>query len=213
MVEKASKLFPAAKGSKRMQNRKVRAFAVPAIAAGLLLLSTPAQAKPEQTSPSSTVVKSATSKTSTVRKNKTARARVKTLGSTPVTAEQAQIAIAAALTKESGARYRAGGIGPNSFDCSGLVRWAYEQAGIYLPHGTGNLLPIVQPIAREELIPGDLVFSGRSGSGVQHVSLYIGDGKVIHATYASASPANQVRIDDLDDSWVMVHKSYGRVVQ
>lgn len=213
MVEKASKLFPAAKGSKRMQNRKVRTIAVPAIAAGLILLSTPAQAKPDQTPQSSTVVKANTPKTSTARKNKAARARVKTLGSTPVSAEQAQVAIAAALTKESGARYRAGGIGPNSFDCSGLVSWAYAQAGIDLPHGTDNLMPIVQPITRAELIPGDLVFSGRSGGGVQHVALYIGDGKVIHATNANASRANQVRIDDLDNSWVMVHKAYGRVVQ
>ncbi|MFM1818790.1 MAG: NlpC/P60 family, partial [Actinomycetota bacterium] len=71
----------------------------------------------------------------------------------------------------------------------------------------------VQPITREELIPGDLVFSGRSGAGVQHVALYIGEGKVIHATNAGASRANQVRIDELDNSWVMAHKSYGRVVQ
>ena len=213
MVEKASKLFPAAKGSKRMQNRKVRAFAVPVIATGLLFLTTPAQAKPDETPQSSTVVKQTKPKASPARNTKAARARVKTLGSTPVTAEQAQVAIAAALTKESGARYRAGGIGPNSFDCSGLVRWAYAQAGIDLPHGTDNLMPVVQPITRDQLIPGDLVFSGRSGGGIQHVALYIGDGKVIHATYASASRANQVRIDDLDNSWVMDHKAYGRVVQ
>lgn len=213
MVKKASKLFPAAKGSKRMQNRKVRAFAVPAIAAGLLLLSSPAQAKPDEIPQSSTVVKQTKPKSSPARNTKATRARVKTLGSTPVTAVQAQVAIAAALTKESGARYRAGGIGPNSFDCSGLVRWAYAQAGIALPHGTDNLMPVVQPITRDQLIPGDLVFSGRSGGGIQHVALYIGDGKVIHATYASASRANQVRIDELDNSWVMDHKAYGRVVQ
>lgn len=213
MVEKASKLFPAAKGSKRMQNRKVRAFAVSAITAGLLLSTTPAQAKPDETPQTSTVVKSTKPKTNTTRNTKVARARVKSLGSTPVTAEQAQIAIAAAITKESGARYRPGGIGPNSFDCSGLVRWAYAQAGVDLPHGTDNLVPVVQPITRDQLIPGDLVFSGRSGGGIQHVALYIGDGKVIHATYASASRANQVRIDDLDNDWVMVHKAYGRVMQ
>lgn len=126
--------------------------------------------------------------------------------------EEINIAIAAALTKEDAA-YRAGGTGPNSFDCSGLVRWAYAQAGISLPHGSNNQVKVVAPITRDQLMPGDLVFSGRANTGIQHVALYIGDGKVIHATYPTASRANQVRIDDLDSGWVMIHKSYGRVLK
>ena len=118
--------------------------------------------------------------------------------------------VQAALTRED-ARYRAGGTGPNAFDCSGLVMWSFAKAGVKLKHGTANQIKQVKRINRKDLKPGDLVFSGRAKGGIQHVSLYIGDGKVIHATYGSTSKKNQVRIDDLDSSWVMDHKAYGRV--
>lgn len=200
-----------------MQNRKVKALTVPLISAGLILISSPAQAtplalKPDESPKVSQGPKVGPTKTSKTRETKATRARIRIEDRTAITAEQAQVAIAAALSKEN-ARYRVGGIGPNSFDCSGLVRWAFAQAGVELPHGTDNLLPIVQRITRDQLVPGDLIFSGRSGGGIQHVALYIGDGKVIHATHASASRANQVRIDDIDGDWVMVHKAYARVLQ
>jgi cell wall-associated NlpC family hydrolase len=126
------------------------------------------------------------------------------------TSPQIAIVVQAALTKED-ARYRGGGTGPTSFDCSGLVMWSFKQAGISLKHGTANQIKQVTLIKRSQLQPGDLVFSGRSRGGIQHVALYIGDGKVIHATYGSASRKNQVRIDNLDSPWVMDHKAYGRV--
>ena len=118
--------------------------------------------------------------------------------------------VEAALTRED-ARYRAGGSGPKAFDCSGLVMWSFGQAGVKLKHGSANQVKQVTRISKKDLMPGDLVFSGRSKGGIQHVALYIGDGKVIHATYGSASRKNQVRIDNLDSSWVMDHKAYGRV--
>jgi cell wall-associated NlpC family hydrolase len=131
----------------------------------------------------------------------------------PVSAEAMSVVIGAAISKDADGRYRAGGSGPNAFDCSGFVKWAYAQAGISVPHGSRNLLKIVQRVSKADLAPGDLVFSGRSNGGIQHVAIYIGDGKVIHATNGGVSAENQVRIDDLDGSWVMVHKGYGRIVQ
>lgn len=119
-------------------------------------------------------------------------------------------AVEAALTRED-ARYRAGGSGPKAFDCSGLVMWSFAQAGVRLKHGTANQINQVKRISKKDLKPGDLVFSGRANGGIQHVSLYIGGGKVIHATYGSTSRKNQVRIDNLNSSWVMDHKAYGRV--
>jgi cell wall-associated NlpC family hydrolase len=118
--------------------------------------------------------------------------------------------VSAALTRED-AKYRAGGSGPTAFDCSGLVMWSWEKAGVKLKHGTANQINQVTRISKKDLKPGDLVFSGRANGGIQHVSLYIGDGKVIHATYGSTSRKNQVRIDNLNSSWVMDHKAYGRV--
>jgi cell wall-associated NlpC family hydrolase len=118
--------------------------------------------------------------------------------------------VEAALTRED-ARYRAGGSGPTAFDCSGLVKWSFAQAGVKVKHGSANQIKQVTRISKADLQPGDLVFSGRAKGGIQHVSLYIGDGKVIHATYGSTSRKNQIRIDNLDSAWVMDHKAYGRV--
>jgi cell wall-associated NlpC family hydrolase len=123
--------------------------------------------------------------------------------------EIAQV-VQAALTRED-AKYRAGGTGPDAFDCSGLVMWSFAKAGVKLKHGTANQIKQVKRISKKDLKPGDLVFSGRAKGGIQHVALYIGNGKVIHATYGSTSRKNQVRVDDLNSSWVMDHKAYGRV--
>jgi cell wall-associated NlpC family hydrolase len=193
-----------------MRNRKVRAliyllaifltFTGTAVTGQSAALAKNAEIKPKATKSVKVAKKSKSSK---IKFNPDAQA---------LSAETINVAIAAALSKEDAA-YRAGGSGPNSFDCSGLVKWAFAQAGVSLPHGSNNQIKVVKPISRDELQPGDLVFSGRSGGGIQHVALYIGDGKVIHATYPTASRANQVRIDDLDGSWVMVHKSYGRVLK
>jgi peptidoglycan DL-endopeptidase CwlO len=52
--------------------------------------------------------------------------------------------------------YRAGGAGPDAFDCSGLVKWSYKQAGVSLKHGTANQIKQVKRITKKELMPGDL---------------------------------------------------------
>ena len=193
-----------------MRNRKVKALAflistTITFSLGAISGQSTAQAKSTEIKPKVNSAKNSvkSGKTSKIKFNPNA---------VPVSSEAISVAIAAALTKED-ASYRAGGKGPNAFDCSGLVLWSYAQAGVTLPHGSNNQIKVVKPITREELLPGDLVFSGRAGRGIQHVALYIGDGKVIHATYPTASRANQVRIDDLDSSWMMVHMAYGRVVQ
>jgi hypothetical protein len=46
--------------------------------------------------------------------------------------------VEAALTRED-ARYRAGGSGPDAFDCSGLVKWSFAQAGVKVKHGSGDI--------------------------------------------------------------------------
>lgn len=185
-----------------MQNRKVKALAVPFLALGLMVSTTPVQAADPTSKP----------------KSKTSRSQARTAvklnpNAVPVSADVIAIAIAAAVSKDNGARYRAGGTGPNAFDCSGLVRWSYAQAGVTLPGGSTNQVKVTLPITKDQLQPGDLVFSGSRKGGISHVSLYIGDGKVMHATNARNTPANQFRIDALDSSWVLTHKAYGRVVQ
>lgn len=67
--------------------------------------------------------------------------------------------------------------GPSSFDCSGLVVWAYAQIGISLEHFTGDLWNEGQHIPREELAVGDLVFF----YGLDHVGIYVGNGFFLDA--------------------------------
>jgi peptidoglycan DL-endopeptidase CwlO len=71
-----------------------------------------------------------------------------------------------------------GAEGPNSFDCSGLVMWAYQKVGISLPHYTGDQWTAGTHVSRKELRPGDLVFFYND---LHHVGIYIGAGLMIHA--------------------------------
>jgi peptidoglycan DL-endopeptidase CwlO len=82
-----------------------------------------------------------------------------------------------ALTR-LGDEYVWGGAGPDDFDCSGLVMWAYAQIGISLEHFTGDQWNEVVHVPRSELEPGDLVFFY---PGIEHVGLYMGDGMMVDA--------------------------------
>ncbi|AHI01963.1 NlpC/P60 family protein [Kutzneria viridogrisea] len=101
------------------------------------------------------------------------------VGSLQVPAGTAGNAVRAALG-EVGVPYVYGGTTPSGFDCSGLVQWAYRQAGVSITRITTTQYNEGAPVARADLRPGDLVFYG-TASNIHHVSMYIGDGKVVHA--------------------------------
>jgi peptidoglycan DL-endopeptidase CwlO len=86
-------------------------------------------------------------------------------------------ALRAALTRR-GDPYVWGAAGPSSFDCSGLVLWAYAQVGISLPHFTGDQWTMGIHVAKSQLQPGDLVFFYPD---IGHVGLYIGNGLMVDA--------------------------------
>ncbi|WP_306303659.1 C40 family peptidase [Nocardia pneumoniae] len=88
-----------------------------------------------------------------------------------------EIAVEAARTK-LGADYNYGAVGPDSFDCSGLVQWSYGQAGVDLPRTSQEQLATGTPVPLDDLRPGDMV-SFYDGS---HSALYVGEGRVIHAS-------------------------------
>jgi peptidoglycan DL-endopeptidase CwlO len=73
--------------------------------------------------------------------------------------------------------------GPDEFDCSGLVMWAYAQAGVYLPHYSGSQYDDTIHIPMSDLEPGDLVFPADPG---EHVAMYIGNGEIVQAPYTGA---------------------------
>jgi len=91
-------------------------------------------------------------------------------------------ALRAALTQR-GAPYLWGAAGPDDYDCSGLVVWAYAQEGISLPHYTGALWNDGEHISRNDLEPGDLVFFG---SNIDHVGFYIGNGLMVDAPHSGS---------------------------
>ena len=80
-----------------------------------------------------------------------------------------------------GARYRWGATGPDAFDCSGLLKWSFAQAGITLPRTSRAQSQAGTPVSKADLQPGDAVFFYRP---VSHAAIYIGNGKVVHASTA-----------------------------
>jgi cell wall-associated NlpC family hydrolase len=82
--------------------------------------------------------------------------------------------------EQVGKPYRYGASGPNAFDCSGLVKHAFSKAGVNnLPRTSRALSGTGKSVSRDELQPGDLVFFYKP---VSHVAIYIGDGKIVHAS-------------------------------
>lgn len=86
--------------------------------------------------------------------------------------------VQAALT-QVGSPYVWGGAAPGGFDCSGLVMWAFQQAGISLPHSSQAMAHGGQPVALSDLQPGDVL---TFYSDASHAGLYIGDGMMIHSS-------------------------------
>ena len=115
-----------------------------------------------------------------------------TVASISPTASAAAIRKAAmtnALAK-LGKPYRWGAVGPDAFDCSGLVKWSFGQAGRSLPRTSRAQAGAGTPVSRANLQPGDLVFFY---SPISHVGIYIGNNKIVHAS-RSGQP---VKISDM----------------
>lgn len=81
-----------------------------------------------------------------------------------------------------GTPYRYGGTSASGFDCSGFIRAAYREAlGYHLPRTTDQMLALGQPVSRDQLQPGDLVFFDTIGKD-GHAGIFMGDGRFIHAS-------------------------------
>ncbi len=90
--------------------------------------------------------------------------------------------IVAVAQQMIGVPYRTGGATPRGFDCSGLVLYTYQQAGILnLPRTTAELFRQAQPVSLDDVLPGDLLFFEINGRGVSHVGIYQGGNEFIHA--------------------------------
>ena len=89
-----------------------------------------------------------------------------------------------------GVPYVWAGASPSGFYCSGLVMYAYAQLGVSLPHSSYAMWSDGEPVPRDQLQPGDIVFF----DGLGHVGIYIGGGEFVHAPHTGTD----VQVSSLD---------------
>lgn len=89
--------------------------------------------------------------------------------------------LAVLISQEMGKPYQWGGIGPNGYDCSGLVYSLYGKLGISLPRVSRSQAEMGTYIKKAELTYGDLVFFARDGKNINHVGIYVGNGMFVHS--------------------------------
>ena len=124
-------------------------------------------------------------------------------GPAPSTRSSVDVAVQTALS-QIGKPYAWGASGPGSFDCSGLVTYAFRNAGItHLPRSSSAQAAATTRISRADLRPGDLVFYH---SPISHVAIYIGGGRVVEAPNSGSNV--RIRNDGLTRNGVV---AFGRV--
>jgi len=77
--------------------------------------------------------------------------------------------------------YRYGGADPAGFDCSGLVRFVFNQLGVEVPRTVTEQYRTAWPVRLADLKAGDLLFFTLDGAQISHVAIYVGDGRFVHA--------------------------------
>jgi len=120
-------------------------------------------------------------------------------GPLPAAGSQAAATALAYAQAQLGKPYIWGGVGPEGYDCSGLVLMAYRQGGIELPRTSEYQWNAGPHVPQDQLQPGDLVFYNPGEDGLPglpgHVGMYIGNGMMLHAPH----PGDIVRIAPVND--------------
>lgn len=96
-----------------------------------------------------------------------------------------------------GTPYRQGGADPNGFDCSGFVRYVFEQYGVNVPRKVEDQFRAGRAVDVAQLQPGDLVFFTTVTPGASHVGIAIGGDEFVHAP----SSTGQVRVERMSASY------------
>ena len=103
-----------------------------------------------------------------------------------------------AAYRNVGARYVWGASRPGAFDCSGFTMFVMRQFGVSLPHSSGAQFRMGRSVSRSNLQAGDLVFFSSGTRGViGHVGLYIGNGRMIHAS----TPSTGVIVSSINERY------------
>ncbi|OHD65866.1 MAG: hypothetical protein A2176_03380 [Spirochaetes bacterium RBG_13_51_14] len=93
-----------------------------------------------------------------------------------------------------GTRYNYGGTSTKGFDCSGFVRFVYQENGITLPRSTVDQFKQGKKIEMAVILPGDLVFFRIYGDRISHVGIFVSRSTFIHAP----SSGKQVSFADMN---------------
>ena len=128
--------------------------------------------------------KTTTSK-STTKSTTATTATNTTTATTPVatTSSGKGSSVVAAANQYIGSRYVYGGTTPSGFDCSGFTSYVYRKFGVNLNRTAAGQYSNGVAVSRSQLQPGDLVMFGKSG--INHVGIYAGGGKIVHAANSS----------------------------
>jgi peptidoglycan DL-endopeptidase LytE len=103
-----------------------------------------------------------------------------------------------AAYRNLGARYVWGASRPGAFDCSGFTMYVMRQVGVSLPHSSSAQFRMGRSVSRNNLQAGDLVFFSLGTRGVVgHVGVYIGNGRMIHAS----TPSTGVIVSSLSERY------------
>ncbi len=94
-----------------------------------------------------------------------------------------------------GCKYVYGGSSPSGFDCSGFTSYVYKAHGVSLSRTAAGQYSNGVAVNRSDLKPGDLVMFGKSG--INHVAIYAGGGKIVHA----ANPSRGVTTDTINSGY------------
>ena len=96
-----------------------------------------------------------------------------------------------------GTPYRNGGTDPNGFDCSGFVKYVFEENGVSVPRTVTDQFRAGRKVDAQQLQVGDLVFFATVSPGASHVGIVIGGDEFVHAP----SGAGEVRVERLSASY------------
>ena len=82
-----------------------------------------------------------------------------------------------------GQKYRWGGDGRRGYDCSGFTKKVFAKNGIKIPRASWKQAKVGKKVSRKNLKKGDLIFfNSRKQKRVNHVGIYLGNGRFIHAS-------------------------------
>jgi len=121
---------------------------------------------------------------------------VEVMTSNQVQAQSLQDKIVVDAQNLIGTPYVFGGTTPRGFDCSGFLNYVFSQNGISLPRTAASIYAAGEPVARNELQNGDLVFFQTYQPGASHAGIYIGNNRFIHA-----SSSRGVMVSSLNESY------------